>query len=266
MYECASLLHWVHVSERVRMRASFWDSILVYFGWEWVAHSIIVRETSDFSLISLDPCSIHHSIYIGCDYFLCFDAGWPSINFLPPCFLVSLLCSSIPLHLIWSHSFLILLNVWLEFSIYTLFLLIRYVHPFIITFHVGTPRSRTHDVFYALHNRHGRYGDYIIGIFEPSFLSFLSPYYLSLRYVLCLKTTLRPLLHTLCLTAHTWAILELGRRLFLRAWWMGSWDDDLHWAYPYYQWWIFRGDIIYIGAYPAHRWQFLSGMTLCTEA
>ena len=33
---------------------------------------------------------------------------------------------------------------------------------------------------------------------------------------------------TLCLTAHTWAILELGRRLFLRAWWMGSWDDDLH--------------------------------------
>ena len=37
-------------------------------------------------------------------------------------------------------------------------------------------------------------GDYIIGIFEPSFLSFLSPYYLSLHYVPCLKTTLRPLL------------------------------------------------------------------------
>ena len=33
---------------------------------------------------------------------------------------------------------------------------------------------------------------------------------------------------TLCLTAHTWAILELGRRLFLGAWWTGSWDDDLH--------------------------------------
>ena len=38
-------------------------------------------------------------------------------------------------------------------------------------------------------------GIIIIGIFEPSFLSFLSPYYLSLRYVLCLKTTLRPRLH-----------------------------------------------------------------------
>ena len=37
---------------------------------------------------------------------------------------------------------------------------------------------------------------------------------------------------TLCLTAHTWAILELGRWLFLRAWWMGSWDDDLHWVIP----------------------------------
>ena len=32
------------------------------------------------------------------------------------------------------------------------------------------------------------------------------------------------------MTAPTWAILELGRRLFLRAWWMESWDDDLHWA------------------------------------
>ena len=38
-------------------------------------------------------------------------------------------------------------------------------------------------------------GIIIIGIFEPSFLLFLSPYYLSLRYVLCLKTTLRPRLH-----------------------------------------------------------------------
>ena len=41
------------------------------------------------------------------------------------------------------------------------------------------------------------------------FLSFPSPYYLSLRYVPCLKTTLRPWLHTLCLTAHTWVILKM---------------------------------------------------------
>ena len=35
VYGRARLLHWVHVLERVRMRASFWDSILVYFGWEY---------------------------------------------------------------------------------------------------------------------------------------------------------------------------------------------------------------------------------------
>ena len=35
VYGRAGLLHWVYVLERVRMRASFWDSILVYFGWEY---------------------------------------------------------------------------------------------------------------------------------------------------------------------------------------------------------------------------------------
>ena len=203
MYGCASLLHWVYVLERVHMRAYLWDSSwCIFFVRVWVTHSIFVRETSDLSLVSLDPCSIHHSIYFGCDYFLCFDAGWPSLIFLPLCFLVSLFRSSIPLYLIWFLSFLILLDVWLEFSIYTLFLLIRYVHPFIITFGVGTPRFGTHDVFYALHFMHEGYEDYIIGIFEPSFLSFLSPSYLSLRYVPCLKTTLRPLLDIVFGSSH----------------------------------------------------------------
>ena len=110
--------------------------------------------------------------------------------------------------------------------------LFDYDHSFIVTFCVGTLRFGIHDVFYALHFMHEGYGDYIIRIFESSFLSFLSPYYLSLRYVPCLKTTLRPWLHTFCLTTHTWAILEISRRLFLRAWWMGSWDDDLHWSIP----------------------------------
>ena len=32
---CASLLHWVYVLERVRIGASLWDYILVYFGWEY---------------------------------------------------------------------------------------------------------------------------------------------------------------------------------------------------------------------------------------
>ena len=155
VYGRAGLLHWVHVLERVRMRASFWDSSwCIFWVRVWVIHSIFVRETSDLSLVSLGPCSIHHSIYFGCDYFLCFDVGWPSLIFLSLCFLVSLSCSSIPPYLIWFLSFLILLDVWLEFSIRTSCLLIRYDHSFIITFLVGTSRSGTHDVFYALHFMH----------------------------------------------------------------------------------------------------------------
>ena len=59
---------------------------------------------------------------------------------------------------------------------------------------------------------------------------------------------------TLCLTTHTWAILEIGWRFFLKAWWMRSYDMIYTGAYPFYQWWIFGGDVINTGAYPAHRW------------
>ena len=193
VYGRASLLHWVHVLERVHMRASFWDSYWCIF---------FVREASDLSSVSLDPGSIQHLIYFGCDYFPCFDAGWPSLTFLSFCLLLSVSYSSISLYLIWFHHFLILLDVWHGFSIHTLFLLIRCDHSFIIIFRVGTPRSGTHDVFYALHLMHEGYVDYIIGIFEPSFLLFLPPYYLGLRYVLCLKTILRPLLHIVFDSSH----------------------------------------------------------------
>ena len=220
----------------------------------WVAHSIFVREASDLSLVYLDPCSIHHSICFEHDYFPCFDAGWSSLTFPSLCFLLSLFYSSISLYLIWFLSFLILLDVWLGFSIHTLFLLIWYVHSFIIIFSCGILRSATHGVFYALHLMHEGCGDYIIGIIEPSFLSFISSYYLSLCYVLSLRTTLRPWLHTLCLTTHTWAIIKIGWRLFLRAWWMRSYDMICTRAYPPYQWWIFEGDVIYTRAHSAHRW------------
>ena len=220
----------------------------------------------DISLVSLDPYSIHHSIYFRCDYFSYFDVGWLSLTFLSLCFLLSLFCSFISPYLIWFLSFLVLLNVWLGFSLHTLFLLIWCVHSFIITFCVETLRSRIHDIFYALHLMHEGYVDYIIGIFEPSFHLFRSPYYLGLRYVPRLKTTLRLLLCIVFDDSHmgnTWDWLEII------SW--GMTDRELRrWiytgAYPFYQWWIFGGDMIYIGAYPAHRWRFLSEMTLHTEA
>ena len=145
-------------------------------------------------------------------------------------------------HLIFFFSHPTWCLTWVQHPHFTLAYLI--CHSFIIIFHVGILRSTTHDVFYALHLMHERYGDYIIRIIELSFLLFLLPYYLSLCYVPCPKTTLRPWLHTLYLTAHTWVILEIGWRLFLRAWWMRSYDK------------------IYTGAYPAHRWRFLLGWCL----
>ena len=170
------------------------------------------ERASDLSLVFLDYCSIHHSIHLWCDYFPCFDAGWSSLIFLSRCFLLSLFYSSISLYLIWFLSFLILFDVWLGFCIHTLFLLIQCVHSFIITFCVGILRSMTHDVFYALHLMYEGYGDYIIRIFEPNLLLFLSPYYPSLHYVPCLKTTLRPWLHIVFNSSHvgnTWDWLEI---------------------------------------------------------
>ncbi|RVW85560.1 hypothetical protein CK203_037485 [Vitis vinifera] len=44
-------------------------------------------------------------------------------------------------------------------------------------------------------------------VFEPSFLSFLSPYHLGLRYVPCLKTTLRPWDQMSSSAASTWTVV-----------------------------------------------------------
>ena len=62
-------------------------------------------------------------------------------------------------------------------------------HSFIIIFHVGILMSTTHNVLYALLLMHEGYRDYIIGIIEPSFLLFLSPYYLSVDPPFCSPNT-----------------------------------------------------------------------------
>ena len=78
-------------------------------------------------------------------------------------------------------SFLILLDVWFGFNVHTLFLLIRCVHSFIITFRVGTPRSGTYDVFYALHFMHEGYG--VISLGSLSLVSFHFFHPITLTYV-----------------------------------------------------------------------------------
>ena len=71
-----------------------------------------------------------------------------------------------------------------------------------------------------------------MGIISLGFLSLVSFHFfhfITLAYVTS-RIWRPPWGHyfTLCLIGHTWAILEPGQRFFLRAWWMESWDDDLH--------------------------------------
>ena len=106
VYGRAELLHWVHVLERVRMRASFWDSSwCIFWVRVWVAHSIFVIETSDLSFVSLDHCSIHHSIHFLCEFSPCFDVDRPVLTFLSFFFLLISLCYFFRLYYILSLHF-----------------------------------------------------------------------------------------------------------------------------------------------------------------
>ena len=60
-------------------------------------------------------------------------------------------------------------------------------------------------------------------------LLFLSPNYLSIRYISSLKTTLRPWHHILCLIALMWVILGIDSRAFW-LWWTRSCGMTLHWG------------------------------------
>ena len=164
------------------MGAYFWDSILVYILGESMSRPFNFCERCErpfFKISGSLPYSSLHPFL--CDLSLCFDAGWPSLTFLSLRLLLSLFYSSISLYLIWFLSFIILHNVWLGFSIHTLFLLIRYVHPFIITFRVVTPRFATRDVFYTLHLMHEGMG--IISLGPLSLVSFRFFHPITLVYV-----------------------------------------------------------------------------------
>ena len=92
VYRHANLLHWVHVLGRVRMRASFWDSILVYVLGDSMSclFDFCERGKWPFFRVSGSLLSIHYPIYFRCDYFPCFYVGWPSLTFLSFCLLLSL--------------------------------------------------------------------------------------------------------------------------------------------------------------------------------
>ena len=73
-----------------------------------------------------------------------------------------------------------------------------------IIFTLGILRSMAHGIHYTCCISYMRawFSDH--RVFGPSFLSFLLPYHPSLRYISCLKTTLRPWDQMSSLTAFTW--------------------------------------------------------------
>ena len=206
----------------------FWDSILVYILGESMSRPLDFCERGEQPILrisgSLPYSSLHPSL---CDLSSCFVVGWPLLTFLSFCFFLSLFYYSISLYLIWFLYFLILLDVWLGFNIYTLFLLIRYVIH-LLSFSMWEslgPRL----MMFSMHCVSCMRGMRIISLGSLSLVSFYFFHPITSTYVT--SRVLRPPWghdFTLCLTTHTWAILEIGWRLFLGAWWMGSWGDGLH--------------------------------------
>ena len=145
MYGRASLFHWVYVLERVRTRASFWDSILVYILGESMSRPFDFCERGERPFFRIFGFLPYSSLYpFLCDLSPCFHVGWPSLTFIFSSIFILLLHFTLP-HLISFFSHPAWCSTWVQHP--HLFLLIRYVHSFIITFRVGILRSTTHDIF-----------------------------------------------------------------------------------------------------------------------
>ena len=93
-----------------------------------------------------------------------------------------------------SHSFLIATHflVWYSLCIIITHFIIVSVPLIDTMFAVGILSSMAHEIFYTCCISYMRAWVSNHWVFRPGFLSFLSPYHPSLRYVLCLKTILRP--------------------------------------------------------------------------
>ena len=82
MYRYASLLHWVYVLERARMRAYLWDSIFVYILGESMSRSFDFCERGERPFFRISKSLPYSSLHpFLCDLSPYFDAGWPSLTF-----------------------------------------------------------------------------------------------------------------------------------------------------------------------------------------
>ena len=223
----------------------------------WVAHSIFVRDERHF--FSISGSFLCPSLYpFLCDLSPYFDVGWPSLTFLSLCLLLNLFYSFISLHLIWLFFFssCLIFDLGLAATLYSC--LFDMSIPLSSFFMWGSLGPRL--MMFSMHCISCMRGIGIMSLGSLSLVFYRFFHPKTLAYVM--SCVLRPPWghdFTLCLTAHTWAILEIGWRLFLIAWWMRSYDMIYTGAYLSYQWWIFGCDVIYTGMYPTHRWQFLLG-------
>ena len=203
-----------------------------------------VRETSDLFLETLDHCLLHHYIHWWFDCSSWLDLSGLVLIHFP---LIFLFLSWYFIHL----AYIVLCSYWFTFRVWY-FPYIILIHPitssiffiffsFIIDIFIldyffftnmlilGVLKYMVYETIYIYCILYTRVWGLIIGIIEHSFLSFLSPYYLSLRYVMSLKTTLRLWHHILCLITLMWVILGIGSRAFW-LWWTKSCGMTLYWG------------------------------------
>ena len=192
----------------------YWEFVceLSEIPWLFVllCHIYFVKEMSDLLLRTLSHCPFHHYIHSWCDFTPCliwvdhysswcylFHYHHPRFRFW---FII--LTSPLILFLQWPISGLILPSHH-HFTPHYQFDLLHLSHHW---HHIHIRHPQVHGSRYFLYMLHfiheGTSFDH--WVFGPSFPSFLSPYHPSLRYVPCLKTTLRPWNQTSSLIASTW--------------------------------------------------------------
>ena len=200
MYGCASLLHWVYVLKRVRMRAYFLDSSwCIFWVRVWVIHSIFVREMSDLSLMFLDPCHIHHYIhfFMWLIFMLWYGLTITHFSISLSSFIFILFLNFTCSHLISLFSHPAWCLIWVHHPHFILAYLICpfLYHHFFVWGCLGPLLMMFSTHCISCIRGMGIISLGLLSLVSFRFFSFLSPYCLNLRYVPCLKTTLRPWLH-----------------------------------------------------------------------
>ena len=184
--------------------------LLFFFFFVFTLSYLFESEISDLLLGTLGHCHFHHYIHYWCDFHFMFDLGRSPLFFTYSLFRYHfyryLWFILFPSHLILSLQRPIsgLMLISHHHSTYHYQFILLHLSPYRHHIHVRHPQVRGSWDYYTCCISYMRawFSDH--WVFESSFLSFLLPYPPSLRYIPCLKTTLRPWDQMSSLTASTW--------------------------------------------------------------